>query len=107
MDNKDNNFVLFLSGKMTGEPEFNFPMFNRYAKILRDRGFKVINPAEFATHDDWSWEDYMRRSISFMLHADVIVLLPNFYNSRGAREELHVAGITGMEILKIEDLVKE
>ena len=37
---------VYLAGKMSGIPEFNFPAFFRYAKQLEDAGFEVFNPAQ-------------------------------------------------------------
>ena len=37
--------VVYLSGPMTGLPEFNYPAFNALASTLRGSGFVVNNPA--------------------------------------------------------------
>ena len=44
---------VYLAGPMTGVPLFNFPLFNKVAGILRDRGYEVFNPAQRDTerHD--------------------------------------------------------
>lgn len=39
---------IYVSGPMTGKPEFNYPAFNAAAKRLRDEGHFVINPAELS-----------------------------------------------------------
>lgn len=36
----------YIAGPMSGIPDFNYPMFHRVAKHLRDRGVDVRNPAE-------------------------------------------------------------
>ena len=37
---------LYLAGPMRGYPQFNFPAFHAYAKMLREQGHTVFSPAE-------------------------------------------------------------
>ncbi|WP_319942079.1 DUF4406 domain-containing protein [Pseudomonas quasicaspiana] len=37
---------IYISGPMTGLPDFNFPAFAAEANRLRGLGFDVVNPAE-------------------------------------------------------------
>lgn len=37
---------IYISGPMTGLPDFNFPAFHDAAARLRERGHEVANPAE-------------------------------------------------------------
>ena len=36
----------YLGGKMSGIPQFNFPLFDRAAANLRNHGFDIVSPAE-------------------------------------------------------------
>jgi hypothetical protein len=96
--------VLYLSGPMTGKPEFNFPAFNAAAADLRARGFEVINPAELDAADDapMAWEQYLRRDIKRLVDADRIARLPGWEHSRGAKLELHIATALGMSAMFLE-----
>lgn len=96
---------VFLSGKMTGEPEHGYPVFNAYEKILKGKGYDVINPTSVGVHDEWTWADYMKKDLSLLLQADMIALLPGFYSSRGSRQELYLASTLEMKTIPIEQLI--
>lgn len=94
---------LYLSGPMTGIPEFNFPAFHRAAASLRASGYEVINPAELDAADTgpMTWEQYLRRDIGHLITCDGIALLPDYENSRGACLELSIAKQLGMEVMHL------
>lgn len=96
--------VIYISGPMTGIPEYNFPAFAKAAKYLRDQGVKVVSPHE-VEHDDGGvpgslpHDAYIRGDLIAMLkECNVIVLLPGFSDSRGAMIELQVAELMGFEV---------
>lgn len=94
----------YLSGPMTGLPNFNYAAFNIAAKILRHRNFDLINPAEnFDGRDDLPREDYMRQDIKHLLECDAIILINGWEKSRGAKLELEVARQLGLEIYTLSD----
>lgn len=80
-----------LVGPMTSIEAFNYPAFNEMAVALREQGHTVFNPAETAGPDDYPREYFMRASIAALLHADMVVLLPGWESSPGARTEIRVA----------------
>ena len=81
---------IYLSGPMTGKPDFNRPYFNEIARKLRQAGFMVYNPGEVGP-EDWTWSDYMKRDIQWLLEADAIMMLPGHEESKGARLERTIA----------------
>ncbi|PTQ70393.1 DUF4406 domain-containing protein [Pseudomonas sp. GV071] len=85
---------IYLSGPMTGLPDFNYPAFNAEAARLRALGYEVVNPAE--NPPQASWADYMRQDIPQLLTCDTLALLPGWHNSRGARMEHYIAAGLGM-----------
>ncbi|WP_347253481.1 DUF4406 domain-containing protein [Leminorella grimontii] len=74
--------VIFISGPMTGLPEFNRPAFNEAATTLRNRSFIVLNPAIFP--DGLTHDQYLAMSLSMLDQADAIYLLKGWEKSKGA-----------------------
>ncbi len=90
---------------MTGEPEYGYPVFNAYESVLKSRGYEVINPVSVGVHEGWTWEQYMKEDLKLLLQADMVALLPGFYNSKGSRTEMYTAGIVGMKTVPIDVLM--
>lgn len=88
---------IYLSGKMSGMPEMNYPAFNAEAARLRALGFHVENPAE--NSEQSSWEDYMKAAIIQMLSCEVVVMLPGWSESRGALIERELALRVGLKVI--------
>jgi hypothetical protein len=87
---------IYISGPMTGLPDFNYPAFNAEAARLRALGYHVENPAENPPQD--SWEAYIAVCIPQLLTCDTIALLPGWSESRGALWERYVASQEGITI---------
>lgn len=99
----------YLSGPMSGIPQFNFPMFDRIARSLRAQGYRVVSPAEMddeavraaavssadgAAHSAGgpTWGDFLARDVRIIAdQVNGIILLPGWERSRGARLEAFVA----------------
>ena len=90
----------YVCGPMTGYPEFNHPEFNRVAKMLRDKGLKVVNPAEMDKVFNQPWDWYLRRDLAVIAKkVGRVVLLKGWQNSHGANLEKYVAEHLGCEII--------
>ena len=84
--------TIYISGPMSGYPDFNFPAFRTVAKRWREDGHTVVNPAEINADDPArSWEDCIRRDLRELLGCNAIALLPGWLQSRGANIEVQVA----------------
>jgi len=92
---------LYIAGPMSGLPEFNYPAFHAADAQLRAAGYETLNPATNGEKD--SWEDYMRAGIAQVIQADGIAFLPGSHGSRGARVELNLAGVLGMEVKPLDE----
>lgn len=88
----------YLSGPMTGLPDYNIPAFRATAASLRAEGVDVLDPSERGVIPSWEWEDYLRADLADLLSCNAIALLPGWEASRGARLELHVARELGFSI---------
>jgi hypothetical protein len=98
--------TLYLSGKMTGLPDHNYPAFHAAAAELRAVGYRVINPAELGTVEGWTWEQYLRRDLQAMLaDADALALLEGCDRSAGAQLEATVAHALGWRVLPVESWI--
>ena len=97
---------IYLSGPMTGLPDFNRSAFNEAARALRAYGFPVINPAELNTADDGSWQACMRVCLKALPDADVLALLPGWESSNGAHLELHIAHRIGIQVMQIAEILE-
>ena len=99
----------YLSGPMSGVPQFNFPTFARVAALLRKQGYCVVSPAEMdddevraaavASPDGSStetgghtWGSFLARDVRIIAdQVNGIILMPGWERSRGARLEAFVA----------------
>ena len=90
--------TLYVSGPMTGLPDFNRAAFHKAADDLRARGYDVVNPAEVDLGPKATWEDYMRVHLATITSGDVhgLAMLPGWRKSKGARLEGDVARAFGL-----------
>lgn len=103
---KPTKLRLYLSGPMTGLPDYNYPAFNAEAARLRALGYDIVNPAELkppASESD-EWHHYLRRDLREMLTCDGLALMPGWHNSKGAHLEIQVAHRVEMSIWDARDL---
>lgn len=126
---------IYLAGPMRGKPEFNFPTFHAVAWALRQDGHEVFSPAEkdierhagvdiskgndsgsieqAQTEHKFSLRKALAQDLEYIcLHADLIVLLPDWESSSGSQAEHRTAaalksGGEGMELLYLTDEVVE
>jgi hypothetical protein len=103
---------LYLAGPMSGLPLHNFPEFHRVANYLRSYGHKVFDPAAhtydwFAAQDrtfnpEYVLTDYQRRELLaddlswICKHAEGVVFLQGWQESKGARAEYYAARALGI-----------
>lgn len=97
--------TIYLSGPMTGLPDWNFPAFNAEAKRLRELGYVVVNPAEVNPDFELPWEECLRQDIKALCDCDTLALLPGWMDSKGAHLELHIAHRIGLKIVAAADIV--
>lgn len=76
--------VIFLSGKITGDPNYK-AKFNDAQRRLESKGRVVLNPAWMPA--GLFNDDYMRMCLAMIDTADLVVFLPDWEGSPGARLE--------------------
>jgi hypothetical protein len=95
---------VYLSGPMTGIPEWNFPAFHAEAGRLRAMGYEVVSPAEVNPDTSMTWEQCLRADIKALCDCDAIALMNGWEGSKGAHLELHIAHRLGLEVLTCSTL---
>lgn len=95
---------IYISGPMTGLPNFNAPAFNKEAARLKAMGFDVVNPVDINPDTTATWHECMRRDIAALVTCDTIALLPGWEHSNGANLELHIASRVGMHIVHTQEI---
>jgi predicted secreted Zn-dependent protease len=97
----------YLSGAITRQPDFE-AYFKAYEDGLRHWGITdIFNPASVKWPPDAEWEICMRYDLKVLADCDVLVLLPNWRKSRGAKLELRIAKELGLRVVKVNDLIRE
>ena len=95
---------VYLSGPMSGLPEFNYPAFFSAEEVLQNAGYTVENPARNQKPEPETWENYMRLALAQLTTCHCIALLSGWENSRGAQLELFVATTLGLRVLNIPEV---
>lgn len=107
---------LYLAGPMTGFPQFNFPLFDRASRNLREAGFNIISPHELDSElvrevamcsedgdlaameadTQETWGQILARDVEMLADkCSGIVFLPLWNGSRGAVLEATTAILSG------------
>ncbi|MFM5187457.1 DUF4406 domain-containing protein [Aeromonas caviae] len=88
---------IFISGPMSGLPNFNRDAFNAEAHRLLGLGHVALNPAILP--DGLEQHEYMAICIEMVKMADQLVMLPGWERSAGARAEHALAIKIGKTII--------
>lgn len=99
--NIDVRQTVYLSGPMTGLPDYNREAFNLRAEAFRAAGYAVKNPAEIsaAYGTDKSYGFYFKRALRMMLECDVVYVFGDVTQSTGVEMELQVARMSDMPVI--------
>jgi len=94
--------VVYITGPMTGLPEFNLPAFRAAKTRLVALGFDILSPSDLADTEgtDKPRVFYMRRDLEMLMQADAIFLLEGWSRSKGALLEFNVAQELGLLVIK-------
>lgn len=114
----NNSPLAYVAGPMRGIPEFNFPAFFATEEELESRGFDVINPARQGIENGFdptgmTGNEYLstvgfdpRKALAWDIEqvtkADLVVVLPNYELSRGARAEVAAAEALSVPVIVLD-----
>ncbi len=105
---------LYLSGPMTGIPNWNRASFDDAAKQLTDLGYEVINPFDLPEpvvstkpSPTEAWAAYLVRDILLLQEErpDFVVLLPGAEHSNGSCLESRYAKEIGLATITLGELL--
>jgi len=112
----------YIAGPMSGIPQYNFPAFFSAANMLREQGYEVVCPAEMDDEEDKglamtspdgmgftkkTWGDFLKRDVKLIAdEVDGVVVLPRWFNSRGARLEVFVALTVQKPVFQLEEMTE-
>lgn len=93
---------VYISGPMTGKPDYNRAAFFRAAdELMKQWNYVPVHTAWMV--DQLSWEDYMRMALQMMLMCDATYFLKGWEKSDGARTEHVIASLCGLQLMYEED----
>jgi len=76
--------------------------FAQYADMLEQLGYTPVNPFDNPLHRagraDADWREHMREDIRMLLDCDCILMLPDWWRSKGCKLELDVASSCGIMV---------
>lgn len=77
---------IYIAGKITGDLNYKEKFWKAEEK-LRSMGHSVMNPAWIVASPEFDWKDYMFVSSAMQKVCEATVLLSDWFESKGAREE--------------------
>lgn len=108
---------VYLSGPMSGLPDYNRRAFNGAASMLRTNGATTFNPADyFESLSELSHKRCMFVTLSELITEtfdgdsllyDLVVMLPGWESSEGAQVEHAVAEAIGIEVVELSELLAD
>jgi hypothetical protein len=110
MQEVEYKYDLYLSGKMRGCPQLNYPIFNAIARRLRQLGYSVFNPAEYeggltSGVDRNAFAIFIARDLHTIINeCRGIIFIPEWEDSLGANVEAFVAFVCNKGAMIINNL---
>lgn len=97
----------YLCGPITDLPNLNLGGFLTARKEVELKGYRTIMPHDLFSGIDTSkylHKDYMKKCFYALITTDILVLLPGWQNSKGAKQEIVLAEMLHIPIIKIYNL---
>ena len=90
--------IAYISGKITGDDNYK-AKFAEAEKLLTEKGFNVINPCKIGEYEFFSYEQFLHVDFALIDCADVLYMLSDWKESKGATREYHYAASKGKTVI--------
>ena len=91
----------YISGPMTGMPDYNRAAFYEAERKLLAAGHSAYNPARYADeHPGKTYEEYMEADLGALENCDRLLMLEGWQQSMGARREYDKALMMGLSVVE-------
>lgn len=91
--------TIYVSGKITGIENEAHELFEQAEFSLKEQGYSVVNPLKLNHNHDKSWHSYMKADVKALCDSDIIYMLSNWTDSKGAIIEHTIAMYLGIEVM--------
>ena len=89
---------IYISGKISGIENEAPELFAKAERELQAKGFETVNPMKLNHQHDKSWHSYMKEDVKALCECDVIYMLSNWTDSKGAIIEHTIAMYLGLKV---------
>jgi len=96
--------LAYISGKITGDPQFRKKFINA-EMVLMSIGYKVLNPTLLP--EGLEYEQYLFLDFAMIDVSDLVVMLPDWRGSKGAKRERRYAAEIGKSVEYYESLIEK
>lgn len=98
--------IAYIAGKITGVKDLNRDKFNAAERLLKELGYRVINPHKLCSdiHPEAHWSTFMKRCVANLPTVDKVVVLDDWYESKGAQIEVELACNLDIPVFEIETM---
>lgn len=100
---KQADLKYFISGPMSGLPNYNRDAFNTAEIELMMRGYEVFNPARIRDADSLAYDVLISYCLQQLMGCDVVAILPEWQMSRGSVLEIATASMVNKKLAHIGD----
>lgn len=98
--------TVYIAGKVSDLPVEQYQLkFEQASKTISEQGFEVYNPVQIIQEKYGEthllpWSECMKEVLPYVIKADVVVLLPCWVHSRGAKIEFQLAKELGIPCIE-------
>lgn len=90
---------VYIAGPITGVEGYE-RRFNEAAERIKRLGLEPVNPIGPGLIDGADYKYYIDRGLKMLMESDVVLLLPGWTKSKGARLEEMYARICGLPVIE-------